>query len=159
MSRTWAVRWRAVLGALFVTLALAIPARAAGTLLVAVVRPAEPGRMTTEVVTRMQGELVAAGFQVALIDHARGMDPGAELKVVATRFHPVAIFGIFEDPEGGSADVWIADLLSNKTLVQRVEADPREGSQVKSGSSVQAVRAVELLRASLLELLVERSNL
>jgi hypothetical protein len=96
---------------------------------------------------------------VAVVDHARGVDPGAELRAVAARLHPVAIFGIFEESEGGAADVWISDLMSNKTLVQRVEPDVREGSQAKTGSSVQAVRAVELLRASLLELVVERSNL
>src|SRR5262249_48259576 len=113
----------------------------------------------TEVVTRVRGELVAAGFQVALVDHVPGADPGAEIRTVASHLHPLAIFGIFEQADSGAADVWIADLLIGKTLVQRVEPDPRQGAPAKDGSSVQAVRAVELLRASLLELVVERSNL
>jgi hypothetical protein len=115
--------------------------------------------MVTEVVTRVRGELVAAGFQVALVDHVAGADPGAEIRAVANRLHPHAIFGIFEQADSGAADVWIADLLVGKTLVQRVEADPRDGAPAKDGSSVQAVRAVELLRASLLELVVERSHM
>jgi hypothetical protein len=140
-------------------LAFSGEARAASSLVVAVIRPLDPGPMVTEVVTRVRGELVAAGFQVALVDHVPGTDPGVEMRTVATHLHPLAIFGIFEQTDSGAADVWIADLLIGKTLVQRVGADPREGAPAKDGSSVQAVRAVELLRASLLELVVERSSL
>jgi hypothetical protein len=164
MTRRAAGRWRAVieaLPALAAALFLAFPldAHAAPNLVVAVVRPSDPGPMVTEVVTRVRGELVAAGFQVALVDHIAGADPGAEIRTVAQRLHPHAIFGIFEQADSGAADVWIADLLVGKTLVQRVEADARSGAPARDGSSVQAVRAVELLRASLLELVVERSHL
>jgi hypothetical protein len=156
-------RWHAVIEVLLAVLAAALlvspVARAAPSHVVAVVRPLDPGPMITEVVTRVRGELVAAGFQVALVDHVPGIDPGVELRTVARHLHPLAIFGIFEQPESGAADVWIADLVIGKTLVQRVEPDPREGAPGKEGSSVQALRAVELLRASLLELVVERSNL
>ena len=164
MTRASAGRWRIVIGLLralplLPLLGFSRDARAAASHVVAVVRPSDPGPMVTEVVTRVRGELVAAGFQVALIDHVPGADPGTEMRTVASRLHPLAIFGIFEQSDSGAADVWIADLLIGKTLVQRVEADPREGAPAKDGSSVQAVRAVELLRASLLELVVERSSL
>jgi hypothetical protein len=159
MSPASAARWRRIVGILLPLAALATEARADPSLVVAVVRPRDPGPMVTEVVTRVRGELVAAGFEVALVDHAQGIDAGAEMKAIANRLHPAAIFGIFEQTDSGAADVWIADLLTGKTLVQRVAADDKEGSPAKNGSSVQAVRAVDLLRANLLEILVERSNL
>ena len=59
--------------------------------------------MVTEVVTRVRGELVAAGFQVALVDHMPGADPGVEMRAVANRLHPLAIFGIFEQSEIGES--------------------------------------------------------
>jgi hypothetical protein len=162
MTRAVRGRWRIVLGILRALALIWFAARGAeagaSNQVVAVVRPADPGPMITEVVTRVRGELVAAGFQVALIDHVPGTDPGAEMRSVAQRLHPLAIFGIFEQ-SAGAADVWIADLVVGKTLVQRVEPDAREGAPSKEGSSVQALRAVELLRASLLELVVERSSL
>jgi hypothetical protein len=157
MSRVLARRWRIAVGAWLVTIAIASDGFGAQAGVVAVVRPPEPGPMTTEVVTRVRGELVAAGFQVALVDHAPGADPAVEMRQVAARLRPLAIFGIFEQTEG--ADVWVADLMTGKTLVQRIGADAQERAVAKDGSSVQAVRAVELLRASLLELVVERSNL
>src|SRR5262245_4284789 len=99
MTRRAAARWRAVIEALpalvaAALLAFSLEARAAPNLVVAVVRPSEPGPMVTEVVTRVRGELVAAGFQVALVDHVVGMDPGAEIRAIANRLHPLAIFGI-----------------------------------------------------------------
>jgi hypothetical protein len=158
MNRAAARRWRVVIEVLLVVAALATDGFAAPSLVV-VVRPAEPGAVITEVLTRVRGELVASGFQVALVDHVPGAEPANEMKSIAAKFRPLAIFGIFEQPDGGAADVWIVDLMAGKTIVQRVQVGTRDGSPNKDGSSVQAVRAVDLLRASLLELVVERSTL
>src|SRR5262249_41171750 len=66
------------------------------------------------------------------------------------RYRPIAIVGIFSEPERGVADVWVADRLTGKATVRHIEGESGRDP------SVLAVRAVEVLRASLLELVVEQ---
>jgi hypothetical protein len=97
--------------------------------------------------TRLRAELIAAGFEVTEID--RQSDDARE----AAEAEP-SVEGVFATvaivSRSGSADIWVADRVTGKTVVRRVEARPGSGRDV---ASILAVRAVELLQASLLEAL------
>jgi hypothetical protein len=59
-----------------------------------------------------------------------------------------ATVAIVRTDRGAAADVWVADHVSKKTLVRRVDTDTTAEASLPAAL---AIRAVELLRASLLE--------
>jgi hypothetical protein len=130
--------------------AMALPAaaRAQGARSrVAVVRTPPGDRLLREAGIRLRAELTDAGFEVVEVDRAPGdADSRAEVEDAndTTSFATVAI-----NRAGPSAlaDIWISDHVTGKTVVRRLEVD---GSS--EPAAVLAIRALELLRASLLEL-------
>lgn len=156
------------LGALIVSAAITSigpgSAYAEGPSLVTVVRSPRPRTMFDEATMRLAAELRAAGFLVRVIDAAPGLDGRGQVEVSArsgeqergaarTAEASFATIAILETARGAAADVWVADHLTQKTLVRRVEIGDA-GSP--TAASDLAVRSVELLRASLLE--VKTSN-
>ncbi|WP_437623013.1 hypothetical protein [Sorangium sp. So ce1151] len=130
-------------------------ARAEAGTLVVLVRPPRPSEIVKETMTRLSAELRAVGFAVRVADGRPGVEGRAQVEGAAGRAggedQPFATIAVLElDRERGAvADVWIADHVTEKTLVRRVELG---GSGESSAASDLAVRSVELLRASLLEL-------
>jgi hypothetical protein len=58
----------------------------------------------------------------------------------------VATVRLVRDPQTRATELWVSDRLTGKTLVRRVRADPERSPRLV------ALRGVELLRASLLEM-------
>jgi hypothetical protein len=143
--------------ALLVLLALLFlgPAARANPSRVVVIRPPATDQVTAEAIHRVAGELVAAGFEVAFLDASPERDARAQLAAAAERLDPVATFAIFPLREGGAAEVWLTDRTSGKTVIQRIETRSISPSHV---SAVLAVRAVEVLRASFLDLRPKRES-
>jgi hypothetical protein len=105
--------------------------------------------VTTEATTRVQGELEAAGFRVMLLPS----DPESAARDVETAggdLSPLGAFAIFTRPEEGGAvaEIWVSDRLRQKTVIQRASLTVTHHERQ---SEILAVRAVELLRASLAE--------
>src|SRR5256714_6038305 len=122
------------------------PPSAAARARVAVVHGENPDPLEQRTVTRLRGELAAAGFEV--VDVARAAGDARE----AAEAEP-PVLGVFatvvivpRTPD--AADIWIADRITGKTVVRRVRVEPDARSEV---AAILAVRAVELLQASLLE--------
>jgi hypothetical protein len=120
--------------------ALAAPAR------VALVHVAEPSPLEQRTLTRLRAELIAAGFEISEVERrgadlrdADEADPG-----VAGVFATIAIVPRTAD----AADVWVTDRSTGQTVVRRLQVPAGTGRDV---AAVLAVRAVELLQASLLE--------
>jgi hypothetical protein len=122
---------------------------------VVVIRPPSTDQVTAEAIHRVAGELVAAGFEVAFLSANPERDERAQLAAAAERLDPVATFAIFLAREGGSAELWLTDRASGKTVIQRVETRSISPGRV---SAVLAVRAVEVLRASFLDLRPKQEN-
>ena len=132
----------------------------ADTALVALVRPNASAPSATEALNRIQGELTAEGFDVVLVDapivlaplspasDARG--PGSAAVAVADR-DAVASIELVVDTRERAAELRVIDRVTNKTVTRRTAIEAPEGPQF---AQVLAVRAVELLRASLVELLI-----
>jgi hypothetical protein len=135
---------------LLATLSLPSGALAAGSR-VAIVKPAARDATLDEASVRLGAELRAAGFEVVMLEARRGVQARQQVEQSALEPPPFATIAILRTAEGASADVWVADRLTDKTVVRRIE--PRHVA-AEAPARTLAIVAVELLRASLLE--VER---
>jgi hypothetical protein len=125
--------------------ALAVPLGAAPSR-VALIHDPNPSPLEQRTLIRLRGELTAAGFEIADAERRAGdaREAAEEEPPVAGVFATIAI--VPRAPE--AADIWVADRITGKTVVRRVQASPGSNGDV---AAILAVRAVELLQASLLE--------
>lgn len=131
------------------------PAWADPRVLVLLLRPLPSSGSIDEALLRIKGELSANGFEVAVIDSdasALGKDPRAHLEQAGQALAPSATMGIVGDVDHGPAELWVVDRITGKTVVRRMEVQPSNERRI---SEVLAIRAQELLRASLVETLME----
>lgn len=102
------------------------------------------------VAVRLGAELRELGFTVAIVQAPEAAPSRALLEATARDRGAVAAFRIVRSRAG--VEVWIFDRLTGKTVLREVivgeDADPA------ARAAVVATRAVELLRASLLELAI-----
>jgi hypothetical protein len=108
--------------------------------------------VVTEALTRIRGELIADGFEVSVIDSPLGSDPASVLARADQQTGAAATIGLFLHADASTAELWVVDRLTSKTVVRRIEMSKAPGASVPE---VLARRSVELLRASLLEILVD----
>jgi hypothetical protein len=96
---------------------------------------------------RLVGELSALGFEVVAVAVDPGTDAGREpLEELARERQAVAALRVV--PLSGGVEVWIVDRVTGKTVLREV-VTAGEGETVEE---VVALRSVELLRASLMEI-------
>jgi hypothetical protein len=135
--------------ALVVAAALAASTAAeAGPSRVAVVRDPSAEGVLNEFTTRLQAELQAAGFEVIFVDGTPDIDPSAQVAGVIGASPPFATVAVVRSEQGAVADVWVADRTSGKSIVHRIDVSSAD----LGAPRVLAIRAVELLRASLVDL-------
>lgn len=127
------------------------PARAEPALVV-LVRPPARSALVNEAITRIRGELIADGFQVSVIDAPAHADRASVLSGADRQTNAAATLGLFLHPDAEIAEVWVVDRLTQKTVMRRVEMT---APSARAAPEVLARRSVELLRASLLEILVQ----
>ncbi len=99
-------------------------------------------RSTRAATERLRGELAAAGFTV-VPRGARAGDVRDDLEAGGSEDGVASVRLVRAH---GATELWVSDRLTGKTLVRRVDADPERSPRLV------ALRGVELLRASLLEL-------
>jgi hypothetical protein len=112
-----------------------------------VVIVAEP---ESPVMSRMSAELGGLGFSVDEVPSSAGVTP--ETLEQCAQEHD-ALAAILLTGEGRGAEIWIADRATDKIVLRRIRIDE---SGVTGDDAV--TKAVELLRASLLEVRVQRSK-
>jgi hypothetical protein len=127
------------------------PAALAENARVALLRPSASTPAVTEAMTRIRGELVADGFDVIVVDSSAGLD-SVPSGAAGQDTGALATIELVVDAEGHAAELRVMDRLTNKTVIRRTTIEAPEASKF---ARVLAVRAVELLRASLLELLIQ----
>jgi hypothetical protein len=142
----------AVLAAVMLTLLLGSRSLWADSALVVLVRPSAQSAVVSEAITRIRGELIADGFDVAIVEAPRGSEPASVLARADQQTGAAATLGLFLHADASAAELWVVDRLTNKTVVRSVEISK---SSTPSAPEVLARRSVELLRASLLEILVD----
>jgi hypothetical protein len=115
---------------------------------VILLRLAAPDDVTTEAMARVNGELKAAGFDVEGVAFS-GDEAKRDLENAGRELKPVAAFAIFVRPfEAGAsvAEIWVCDRIRQKIIIQNAVLHDTDRGR---GSEILAVRAVELLKASL----------
>ncbi len=98
-----------------------------------------------EATLRLQAELVADGFVVDM-EETPATDPRGELE--SGSLQSFASIAILRSGSQTVIDVWVVDHLTGQTSIRRVDAGATPGP---TPARTLAIRAVELLRASLLE--------
>ena len=142
---------RLVLTLLSLALLLWAPLAMAAT--VAIVRPANPPPAMTETLVRLQGELTSVGFATEIIDGSvagKGKDRDSRtwLEQLAVQRGLDAIVAIVGNVSPDTVEVWIIDKVTGKSVVRRVPFQP----QSERAPNTLAIRAIELLRSSFLEI-------
>jgi len=124
--------------------------------LVRLLRAAPTSPTLAETILRIKSELAANGFDV-VVEDIRGGEQPADMDALMARAgrdpQPSATLAIFGDLDRGPAVLWVEDRITSKTAVQRIAVEAADDRRI---SEVLAIRAEELLRASLVELLLER---
>ncbi|MES1208025.1 MAG: hypothetical protein ABUS79_18985 [Pseudomonadota bacterium] len=121
---------------------------------VVLVRPAAAPPSVTEALVRLRGELIGAGFDADVLDLPLGADVRASLEKFAppaSGASATALVAVVASADPGTAELWVIDRVTGKTVVRRVNAAAGDPARV---AEILAVRAVELLRASFLELAI-----
>jgi hypothetical protein len=128
---------------------LALSARSAAATdpsVVVLLEPAEPDAVARETLTRAKAELSGAGFRVIIAPRGAG-DPRGSLETAIREAGAIAAIAIEPSQSSSIVEVWVSDRLTGKLSIRPVES-PRKGE----APALLAIRAVELLRASLLEI-------
>jgi hypothetical protein len=128
---------------------VASPLRAASVVLV---QPANPAPGMTEALARIHGELVSAGFDMEVVDSssiegAHG-ESRAWLERLAAERGSDAVVAMLGNGGPNSVEVWVIDKVTGKLVMRRVAFQPAS----PRGSETLAIQAIELLRASFLEI-------
>jgi hypothetical protein len=113
---------------------------------VALVRTPPGDKLLREASVRLRAELTDAGFAVVEIDRAPEGDSRSSVEETSAAGSSFATVAINRAGPSALADVWISDHVTGKTVVRRLEVD-----NSTNAANVLAIRALELLRASLLE--------
>lgn len=106
--------------------------------------PADRQRM--EIETRLRAELAIAGFESTMLDESISSERES-LERAARSSGSFAAIAVVRRA-GFDADMWVADRVTGKTAFRRVRFE----AESADAAAIFAIRAVELLRASLLEL-------
>src|SRR5437762_4525859 len=116
-----------------------------------------PGLGTTarDCLTRIRAELVAGGFDVALVDPGAHADPISVAEVLERQQGAVAAVALVGEPGQQGAELWILDRVGSVPEVRRVPADGEDPERLPE---VLAIRTIEILRASALKLLVQSTR-
>lgn len=130
---------------------MACPAMA-GPSRVVLVRPAEAA--LAEAVTRTRAELALEGFEVMVVPATPDADPRAVVERIVEEQQALAAISFSLESTGAKADLWVTDRATQKTSVRTVDV-----SQVAAPERPRAlaIRAVELLRASLVEAVADET--
>jgi hypothetical protein len=99
--------------------------------------------------TLLGAELQAAGFEVIVRVRDGQGDVRHDIEAASAELQPVATFAILPLADGATVELWLEDRVTGKLVIRRLRIDR---SREVAGDL--AVRAVELLRGSLLEVAV-----
>lgn len=134
--------------ALLAALVTLMTLRTAAASTVVLVHPQTPTSTTAEAIVRVHGELVSAGFNVEVAPSLSLGNTLVALEQAARAPGVDAVLAILGDASPDSIELWVVDRVTGKTTIRRL---PNPGISDRAAESL-AIRALELLRASLLEI-------
>jgi hypothetical protein len=146
----------AALGAAAPAPAAAPAAGAAPAARVVLLRAPADDALTRQATTLLIAELNAAGFDVVQAERSASSDLRAEIEATSARLQPVATVAIRALPgaeaQAPAMELWLEDRLTGKLVIRRI--DVASGPEGAAAADL-ALKAVELLHGSLLEVTVQ----
>ncbi len=127
--------------------------------LVVVALPANANRAILEALNRLRGEAISVGFEVRFVDAGTETVTPNQLEDLGHGLRPAAVVAFSgsqasEQPKH-SLDVLFLDRSTGQTSIERITVDPDDAKD--RGEVIVAVRAVDFIRARMLDALVNRA--
>jgi hypothetical protein len=113
---------------------------------VALIKPDSGDPVLVDAFNRLKAELDIHHFDAEVVDANLSDAPADKLAEIAQRAGALASIAFVHHGSNASVDVWLADRVSGKTSMRRLEV-----GRSSDAASLLSIRAVDLLRASLLE--------
>ena len=104
---------------------------------------------------RIRDELSADRFHVVLADSSAAGDPGAVIESTARNAEGGTILALFGDPDTGEAELCVVQRAGRRTAVRRASVVVDDPERMPEAL---ATRALELLRATALELSIDNDR-
>jgi hypothetical protein len=141
-------RWLLPIAALIVSLAAA-RAEAAK---VVIVRPGGASPELSETLSRLQGEVLALGLDVAIVErpappYAAATESRAWLERTASELRTDAIIDVIGDAAPAGVDIWVFEGGRRRAEISRIVLEPDS----ENAAERLAIRAIDTLRARLVE--------
>jgi hypothetical protein len=125
---------------------------APGTETVILLQPVTASPAVRRSLARIRDELSADRFHVVLADSSTAGDPGAVIESAARAVDSGTVLVLFGDPETGQAELCVVRRAARRTAVRRATVVVDDPERIPEAL---AARALELLRATALELSIE----
>ncbi len=137
----------------FVFLLGVLAAARAQAATIVIIRPTSASPEMTETVSRLHGELLSLGIDVAFAERAAvtatgPSDARARLEPIATARDADAVIEVAAEPAPAAVDIYVLDRRAHRSEVSRVSAE----SSAENAPARLAIRTIEVLRASLVEI-------
>ena len=144
---------RRTLEVTFVLLFVLLGAARVQATTIIIVRPAGASPELTETVSRLHGELLSLGLDVAFAERAAGSaprpaDPRARLEPIATARDADAVIEIGAEIDAATVDIYVLDRRTHRSEVSRVALE----SSAEDDPARLAIRTIEVLRSHLVEI-------
>ena len=144
---------RRTLEVTFVLLFVLLGAARVQATTIIIVRPAGASPELTETVSRLHGELLSLGLDVAFAERAAGSaprpaDPRARLEPIATARDADAVIEIGAEIDAATVDIYVLDRRTRRSEVSRVALE----SSAEDDPARLAIRTIEVLRSHLVEI-------
>lgn len=111
---------------------------------VRLVSPPDASPLLTEAFHRLRGELAQHGFEVVIVSARPASTPAALRRGTG---HALASIALAEGQTAATVDIWVDDAATGKTTLRSIRI-----ARGEDAAALLALRALELLRASLSEL-------
>jgi hypothetical protein len=118
------------------------------------VKSPHPSAQASEAMVRLGGELAAEGFMVRVVEASETGDVRAALEEAATAPDVDAVVALIADAPGDAIELRVIDRVTGKTVIRTVPVQPDSDRTAE----VLSIRALELLRASFLEIALGASR-
>lgn len=146
-------RPRHILLPLISSLVLSLVAVRAEAAKVVIVRPAGASPELNETLSRLQGEVLALGLEVAIAERpdtpdANASDSRAWVERMAAERESDAVIDVIGDAAPAAVDIWIFERRALRSEVSRVALEPN----AENAPERLAIRAIEALRSGLVEI-------
>jgi len=125
---------------------------APGTETVILLQPVTASPAVRRSLARIRDELSADRFHVVLADSSMVGDPGAVIESAARAVDSGTVLVLFGEPETGQAELCVVRRAARRTAVRRATVVVDDPERIPEAL---AARALELLRATALELSIE----